>query len=111
MFSSNFRKNFRFLSLFLVRLVDNFAFSFLFNPTHMWIVESEKSGFVSAMTTYHKIRFSEVHLYGPIRLIGKSAFMLVPFYPNQCRLLGGPYLGELLVKNVGLSCLLEAGSN
>ena len=111
MFSSNFRKNFRFLSLFLVRLVDNFAFSFLFNPTHMWIVESEKSVSGSAMITYHKIRFSEVHLYGPIRLIGKSAFMLVPFYPNHCILLGGPSFGEILEKNVGLSCLLEIGSN
>ena len=111
MFSSNNRNIFLFLSLFMIRLVDNFAFSFSFNPIHMWIVESEKSVSGSAMITYHKIRFSEVHLYGPIRLTRESVFMLVPFYPNHCILLGGPSFGELLEKNVGLSCLLEIGSN
>ena len=63
------------------------------------------------MSTYHKIRFSEAHVYGLISLTRKSAFILASFYPNQCRLLGGPYLGELLVKKVGLSYLLEAGFN
>ena len=43
-------------------------------------------------------RFSEVLSSGPIRLTGKSAFMLVPFYPNQCILLVGPPLGGILEK-------------
>ena len=53
--------------------------------------------------------FLAVCLSGPIRVKGKIAFVLFPFYPNQCIFFGGPPLGGLLVNAVNLSHLLEAG--
>ena len=59
--------------------------------------------------TDNKFFFSTVRSSGTIRLTGKFAFVLSPFYPNQCRFLGGRPLGWLLEKPVDISHLLEAG--
>ena len=77
------------LSLFLIRLVDNFSISFPFEHISLYIAELARIGSESATITDNKIRFSEVCSYGPIRLTVKYTFMLFSFYPNQCRLLGG----------------------
>ena len=53
--------------------------------------------------------FSGGCLSGLIRLTGKFAFGLFPFYPNQCILSGGPPLCGILSKPVDISHLLEAG--
>ena len=55
------------------------------------------------MITNNKVLFSAVGLSGPIRFIVKIAFVLLPFYPNQCRLLGGPPLVRFIEKPVDIS--------
>ena len=72
-------------------------------------VLQNKSGFGAATITNNKVRFSAVCLSGPMRLTGKSAFTLFPFYPNQCILLGEPPSDKLLENPVDLSRVLEAG--
>ena len=64
---------------------------------------------VAATIINHKIRFSAVCLSSPIRLTGKFAFVLFPFYSNQCKLLGGHPLGGIPENPVGISLLVEAG--
>ena len=75
------------------------------------VVLQNQIGYGAATITINKIRFSEVSLSGTTRLKGKLAFLLLPFYPNKCRFLGGPPLGGLLTKPIDLSCLLEDGFN
>ena len=105
----NFRNIFLSLSLFQIRLVEKISLYFPFNPILLYIVELEQNGSGSATITDNKTLFSDVHSPGPIRLTGKFAFVLFPFYPNQCRLSGGPPLGGLFANNVGFSRLFEAG--
>ena len=97
------------LSLFPIRLVENFALSFSFIARLLYIVQLEKNVSVSALITDNKIRFSEVCSSGPIRLTGKFASVLFNFYPNLCILLVEPPLGGLLENPVDISFLLYSG--
>ena len=68
--------------LFLIRLVGKLAFSFTFNPRSLYIVELAKSGSVAVTITDNKTLFSVVCFSGTIRLTGKFALKLFPFYPK-----------------------------
>ena len=63
----------------------------------------------AATITNIKVIFSVVCLSGTMILTGKLSFVLFPYYPNQCRLLGGNTLDRLLAKPVYLKRLLEYG--
>ena len=108
-FQFKFSNIFRCLYLFLIRLVDKLAFSFPFNPRYLQIIQLEKSGSVAVTITDNKTLFSVVCLSGTIRLTGKFALKLFPFYPNQCIFSVVPTLCCLLTKPVGLSHLLQYG--
>ena len=103
--------------IFLIRLVDEFLLSFPFNPIPVYISEStlavlkSQSGSSAATIANSKILFSAVSFSGVTRLIGKFAFELFLFYPDQYRFLGGPILGGILEKPLDISRLLEDGSN
>ena len=62
----------------------------------------------AATITNNNFFFSVVCLSSQMRLTGKFAFKLFPFYSYRCRLLGRPPLGRILVKSIDISCLLEA---
>ena len=74
------------------------------------MVELAKSDSGSEIITDNNVFFSAVRSYGPIRLPGESAFMLVPFYPNQCRFLVGSTLGGLLAKMLVFHAFLRLAS-
>ena len=105
----NFRNIFRYLSLFPIRIVNNFLLYFTFNPRSLLIAELEKHGSGSTTINDNKIRFPEVHLFVPIRLTGKLEFSLFLFYTNQCIFSDGPPLVRLLEKPVVLLLILGSG--
>ena len=67
-----------------------------------------QSGSGAATITNNKVRFSAVYLSGPMMLIGNFAFVLLPFYPTQCRFWGGPHLCRILAKPVYISKIFES---
>ena len=112
-FQVKFRNIFRYISLFMTRIADNFAFSFVLflsfrsvlrtNFCSIFIlcldccrllsvmnINKNQSGPGATTITDNKVRFSAGCLLDPMTLTGKFAFSLFPFYPNQCRLLSGP---------------------